>query len=252
MKYFAIFIVMIYSAFSFSETSPNYAPYDERIAFVDYNSDDVIRVNISAGIATLIQLEKGESISSPDSGIGIGDIEAWGLNIKGNNIFLKPKAKKPDTNLTLVSNKGRTYSFFLNSSKNPHFIVKIVYEEDVKVSDRKHDVPCTDGGINFNWFKWGNQNLSPTYMWDDGRFTCLKFSKTNEMPVVYKIADSGEESIVYYHFESDVMVIHTVSNEFRLRLDDHVLGLSSNNVDPSGFNFKGTTVKGERGLKHVR
>lgn len=252
MKQFIIVILMVIAFPLYSEVHPTSAGYDNRIVTVDYNPDNVIHVHTAMGTATLIQLEKGENINRQDAGMGIGDVAAWGFDIKGNNIFLKPTAKCPDTNLTVVTNKGRTYSFSLKTSRKPHYIVKLVYEEPKKASDRKYAVPCYDGHANFDWQKWGDDSLSPQYMWDDGRFTCLKFSNNYEIPVIYQVSADGIESMVYYHFEDDTMVIHAVSGEFRLRLGNQVLGLISETVKPQGYNAKATSIDGKRGLRHVR
>jgi type IV secretion system protein VirB9 len=247
-----LFIMFLLALPLHAEVHPQSAGYDKRIVVVDYNPDDVVHVHVAIGTGTLIQLERGENIQASDAGMGMGDTEAWGLDIKGNNIFLKPIAKQPDTNLTVVTNRGRTYSFYLATSKKPHFIVKMVYEEPEKAGDRKYAIPCYDGNANFDWQKWGDDALSPQYMWDDGRFTCLKFTNNYEIPVIYQVSKDGIESIVYYHFEEDTMVIHAVSSEFRLRLGNQVLGLISNSVKPRGYNSKATSIDAKRGLKNVR
>ena len=250
MKTITTLMLVLFASNIFAEAYPKQTNYDHRIAVVDYNPENVIRVKVGLGVATLIQLEKGENIGRHDAGMGIGDVEAWGLDIKGNNIFLKPIAKKPDTNLTVVSNKGRTYSFILKSSKSPHFIVKLVYEEPKKAEDKKFDVPCYDGAANFNYQKWGDDSLAPKYMWDDGRFTCLKFTENYELPVAYQISSDGAESMIYYHFEKDTMVLHGVAKEFRLRLGEQVLGLTSDNINPRGYNDKATSIDAKRELKN--
>ena len=232
-----------------SKVTPKSQGFDKRITQVKYNDKNVIVVRTKVGTATLIQLEKGETISQDFAGLGIGDAKAWGFSVRGNNIFLKPVAKKPDTNLTVVSDKGRTYSFDLISRWNPHYIVKLEYEKPKNPQDYAHGIPCNDGEHNFNYVKWGHKELAPQYMWDDGRFTCLKFTKNAELPVAYQIAPDGKESIINYHVTKDTMVIRSLANEYRLRLGDRVLGLKSGEVEYSGFNEKATSNKAKRGLK---
>jgi type IV secretion system protein VirB9 len=87
-------------------------------------------------------------------------------------------------------------------------------------------------------------------MWDDGRFTCLKFSHSAEIPVVYQMSEDGTESLVNYSFNKDTLIIHSVSKEFRLRLGKSVLGLRSENTLFSGFNQKGTSINAKRELNH--
>lgn len=223
---------------------------DSRVTVIDYSPDDVIRVRTQAGINTLIQFESGESFNSGTSGLGMGDIEAWGVSVKGNNIFLKPTAKNPDTNLLVVSNKGRTYSFDLISSEYPHYVVKLQYEPPKTAKDFTPKIPCYDGKVNFRYGKWGDIALAPTYMWDDGRFTCLKFAQHGELPVPYQVGTDGIESLVNYRMNKDTMIIHSVSKEFRLRLGKQVLGLRSEHTLSNGYNEKATSINATRELNH--
>jgi len=223
---------------------------DKRITVIKYSPDDVIRVRVATGISTLIQFEKGETFTLAASGVGIGDRAAWSVDIKGNNLFLKPVAKKPDTNLIMVSSKGRTYSFDLVTSKYPHYIVKLQYKKPKTAKDYTPEIPCYDGNINFRYGKWGDNDLAPAYMWDDGRFTCLKFSNHAELPVAYQIGTDGSESLVNYSIKKDTMIIHSVSKEFRLRLGKQVLGLRSEKTLSSGYNSKASSVHATRELNH--
>lgn len=231
--------------------------YDYRITTSQYNPENVINVRTKVGVSTLIQLGDDEFISTPadgavsasPSGMGIGDASAWGMSVNGNNIFLKPIGEFPDTNLTVVSNKGRTYSFWLELSDFPHFIVKMVYEKPKTANALKSNVPCYDGVVNFDYEMWGDKELAPQYMWDDGRFTCLKFEDNKELPVAYQVGSDGQESLINYHLEQDVMVLQGTSNELRLRLGESVLGLASSAIQTEGYNDKATSVDAKRVVK---
>ena len=238
------------SPFLHASITPKAQPFDSRITETKYNPANVVNVRTKEGITTLIQLEEGEQIYTPSSGLGIGDPDAWGLDVKGHNIFLKPVAENPNTNLTIVTDKGRTYSFSLRTSKYPHYIVKLRYEKPKIAKDLKPQIPCFDGEVNFRYGKWGNDELSPQYMWDDGRFTCLKFTTNAQMPVAYQIASDGSESLINYHIEKDTMVLQGISNEFRLRLGKQVLGLRSDAAISSGYNEKASSVNATRELKN--
>ncbi len=225
--------------------------YDYRITRAAYNPENVIKVRTQIGTSTLIQFEEGENIPE-ENGIGIGDAQAWGIFINKNNLFLKPTAAvNPDTNLTVVTTKGRTYSFWLELSDFPHFIVKMAYQAP-KTADSYQSasgVPCYDGQVNFDYEMWGDKALAPKYAWDDGRFTCLKFTG-KEMPVAYQVADDGTESMINYHVQQDTMILQGTANEFRLRLGEQVLGLSSSTVNAEGYNDKASSINAKRTVKH--
>lgn len=252
------FIIGLICAFFYTCANAAVLPksqgYDSRITLVKHNPSDVVRVRTRTGKATLIQLEKGETILDEISGIGMGDAAAWGFNVRGNSIFLKPTARNPDTNLLIVTDKHRTYSFDLVSSKYPHYIVKMQYDkpkvskkdELIVASQVKARVPCTTQEPNFDYLKWGDTTLSPQYAWDDGRFLCLKFTENKELPVVFQVGDDGEEQMVNYHIEKDTVVLHSLASEYRLRLGKLVLGIKSENIQHAGYNERATTVDAKR------
>ncbi len=225
--------------------------YDYRITRAAYNPENVIKIRTQIGTATLIQFEEGEEIPE-ENGLGIGDAQAWGLFVNKNHLFLKPTTDvEPDTNLTVVTTKGRTYSFWLELSDFPHFIVKMAYQAPKTASQYQtaSGVPCYDGQVNFNYQMWGDKALAPKYAWDDGRFTCLKFT-SKELPVAYQVADDGSESLINYHLQQDTMILQGTAREFRLRLGKQVLGLSSDDVQPQEYNDKASSIRAKRTVKH--
>ncbi|MGD1336090.1 TrbG/VirB9 family P-type conjugative transfer protein [Vibrio harveyi] len=221
---------------------------DYRITRTPYNPENVIKVRTHIGVVTLIKFEDGETISE-ENGIGMGDVQAWGVFVNKNNLFIKPTSNvEPDTNLTIVTNKGRTYSFWLELSDFPHFIVQMVYQKQKDASSypTNSPIPCYDGEVNFDYEMWGDRNIAPKYVWDDGRFTCLKFPDSNELPLVYQVDKKGVESAVNYDVKQDTIVVFSTSNELRLRLGKEVLGLASDSIKVKGFNDKATSIDAKR------
>lgn len=240
----------LFASSCFAAITPVSQGYDSRVQQVTYNPKNVIKISTKIGRSTLIQLEKGESILNKElSGVAMGDTAAWGLAVRGNNIMLKPIAEHPETNLLIVSDKNRTYSFDLVSAKRNRdvsYVVKLLYPEQNKnryKPSKKFVLPCSDGDKNFRYGMWGDTSLAPAYAWDDGRFTCFKFKKNIEQPVLYKIGSDGKETLVNFNMVNDILVAHSIANEFRFRLGDSVLGVKSFGLNPQGFNFKATTLK---------
>lgn len=228
---------------------------DSRIQVTKYNPQDVVTINAKVGRVTLIQLQKGETILSNEaSGLGMGDPAAWGLALRGNNIFLKPQASNPNTNLIIVSDKNRTYTFDLitvDEKLKSAYLVKFNYDKPKSAKALKENkVPCSDGKLNFSYYKWGDDYLSPKYVWDDGRFTCLKFEDNTELPAIYQKTKNGTEALVNTSMSQDILVVHSVSSEFRLRLGESVLGIKTDELKPQGFNKKATSVNGQRVVKN--
>ena len=111
-------------------------------------------------------------------------------------------------------------------------------------------MPCFDGEVNYQYVKWGDMDLSPSYVWDDGRFTCLKFNDVVELPLLYQVLSDGSEALIQYRMEKNVMVVHGISKEFRLRLGDLVLGLQTKRNQAIQHNHKKSSVDGKRVIKH--
>jgi type IV secretion system protein VirB9 len=230
-------------------TAPVGTGFDQRIQNVMYNPDDVVVVRTRVGNTTLIQLEEGEyMVALPTGGLSIGDSQAWTIGIRGNNIFLKPKATFPETNINLVTNK-RTYSIQLvevadinKASWQVRYrypAVPVPYK--APVAER---APCSDGPENLNYFKYGNQDLSPSKIWDDGRFTCMQFPTNKPLPNVYRYTPDGalKEAVTNTHMKGNVLVIHEVADEFRLRIGNTVLGVKTDSLRPAAYNWKKTTT----------
>lgn len=240
-------LVLLISFDSYSAILPKPKAFDHRMTEVDYNPYDVINIRAAIGTVTVIQLESDEKVIKREQGLMLGDAAAWGFDLVDNNIFFKPIAMNPDSNLILTTNKGRTYTFYLMMNEYPHYMVKVNYPTpSKKMNNEISPTPCSDGVINFKYEKWGDMALSPSLMWDDGRFTCLKFTNVVELPVIYQVLQDGSESMIQYHMEKDTMVVHGTSSEFRLRIGELVLGLATDTMKLSKFNHKKSTIKAKR------
>ncbi len=108
---------------AFAAVNPNRSPYDKRIQSINHNPYDVVVVRAKVGYATLVQLEEGETVdvANPvNEGLVTGYGKAWGVKVRGNNIFFKPTKPQPSTNLLMVSNKKRRYSLDLKMADQNH------------------------------------------------------------------------------------------------------------------------------------
>jgi type IV secretion system protein VirB9 len=253
MKLIIIFIIlywfMHYSADA--EILPKGTHYDQRIQYVLYNPDNVVLVKTRTGNSTLIQLASDEFvINVPTGGLSLGDTGAWSVAVRGNNIFLKPRASFPNTNINLVTNK-HTYAFSLIEVKDlseAAWQIRFKYpDENIKTEEKE---PCSNGYKNWNWFKYGDNVLAPSAVWDDGEFTCMKFPINKAVPIPYRYTPTSslKEALVNFHWKDDVMVIHEVNEEFRLRLGNQVLGIKTDALHYSAYN-KNQTSTGQMRVK---
>jgi tagB9 len=263
MKLTALLLMGLLPAVSGAVSVPKGSAKDGRIQTVVYNPDDVIHVHARIGEAVLIQLEDGELLTGdPTSGLGMGDAKAWNLAAKGNNIYMKPVASSPATNMLITTNKKRTYAFDLSltGKKNgkyvqkPTYVLRFIYPDTLAYKARaeaqkqakaleklKGTRYRSSVQHNYNYWGKGNKALAPTAAYDNGRFTYFSFDNGRELPLIYKVMADGTEMLLNSHVEGDTVVIHETAKHFVLRLGKSVLGLENRSFDEQGtFNRTGT------------
>lgn len=235
---------------------PERTIFDKRIQYVTYNSEDVVVIKTKLGNATIIQLEEGEHLNSDESALAIGDKAAWSIAVRENNIIIKPIDDFPETNINVVSNK-RTYAFDLveaKSASDVSFFVrfkypKIVDQSELEKNTKNPEFPlCSDGARNFEYFKYGDDDLAPTRVWDDGKFTCFKYPNNKPLPAIYKYMPDTDlkEALVNFNVKDDTIIVQTTAEEFRLRLGDKVLGIKTDNLNNIPFNRNKTATGQQR------
>src|SRR5690606_26238994 len=79
-----------------AELTPNRGHFDARVRVANYNPADVVKLTTFYGVSTHIQFAKDESIKD----VAVGDDQAWAIVDRGNHLFIKPKARQADTNVT--------------------------------------------------------------------------------------------------------------------------------------------------------
>ncbi len=79
-----------------------------RIRYVEYDPDEVVKIDAVVGVVVHIVLDPGEKYVAH----AFGDGRAWDFAYRANHLFLKPAALDADSNLTVVTDK-RSYHFAL-------------------------------------------------------------------------------------------------------------------------------------------
>lgn len=87
---------------------------DQRTRSVPYEAMEVYYIKGFYGYFTRIEFAPEET----DIIFALGDDAAWTVLSTRNNVLLKPKAEKPDTNMTVITNK-RSYNFVLSAEDKP-------------------------------------------------------------------------------------------------------------------------------------
>lgn len=225
---------------------PTKSRSDGRIQYVDYKANDVTRINAVNGYITTITFSPGETVVNYGSGYST----AWEFAASENHFFLKPKDKNGTTNLVIVTNK-HVYSIDVHLvSDDKKATYQLLYRypaEAAMIAENRARQKAIDNELNkddpnlleerplgnyqytMNFGKdKGSEALAPTLVFDDNNFTYFKFQSQRDFPAIYRVTPDGE-SMVNYHVEKGVLIVHGVFPEFRLRAGKAVVGIYNEN-----------------------
>ena len=98
--------------------------------------DQLVDIQTQVRHTTVIVLPEGENILD----FVVGDSEYWHLTGAANVAFLKPIATGVETNVALICESGRIYSFLASEGGESHLVVRIEPppEDDTLISTEPH------------------------------------------------------------------------------------------------------------------
>jgi type IV secretion system protein VirB9 len=264
-------------------------PADPRLREVVYDPRAVVTVPVKRGVVTLVVLDADEAITEVAAGLG-GDCTkadaAWCIAAQpgGRNLFVKAKSSASAANTLAVVTDRRTHSFrfvvLADGDPKPP-IYRLVVKAPARVApptrlalrdpaplmalpavppppspyqvvaerlQAKPQLMNTQYSIAEGA---GSQDIVPTLVYDDGRFTYLRFPGNREVPAVFHVLGDGSETLVNARMEDDLLVVDRVSRRLMLRAGSAVVGLWNEAFDLDGRPpGDGTTVPGvQRVLK---
>lgn len=266
------------------------APHaDPRLREIVYDPQVVVTVPVKRGVVTLVMLAPDEAITEVAAGLG-GDCTkaeaAWCIAAQagGRNLFVKAKSSASAANTLAVVTDRRTHSFrfvvladrdpklpvyrLLVKAPPPPPVVPEPADRDAAplvlmpvaplppspqqvVAERLQAKPQV---VNANYSiaeGTGSQDILPTLVFDDGRFTYLRLPGNRDVPAVFHVLGDGSETLVNARMEDDLLVVDRVSRRLMLRAGTAVVGIWNEAFDLDGAPPEdGTTVPGvERVLK---
>ena len=265
-------------------------PADPRLRQVWYDPEAVVTVAVKRGVVTDIVLDASESVTDVASGLGSDCSKpdaSWCIAAQpgGRHIFVKPKSTAGTPNNLAVVTDKRTYSFRFElladgESKSP------VYRLSMKAAALRQlatptaalpiaallDPPeastpkpaeviaqrltAAPVPVNSDYSiaeGKGSEDIVPSLVFDDGRFTYLRFPNNREVPAVFHVLSDDSETLVNVRMEGDLLVVDRVSRRLMLRAGSAVVGVWNEAFDIDGSPPRdGTTVPGvERAVKGI-
>jgi type IV secretion system protein VirB9 len=221
----AAMVLAVFNAYA-EPTTPARADSDTRIRVAAYSGDRVYRLVGYVGYQIDLEFEPDEAFV----GLGAGDIEGLAFASQGNHLFLKPKASKVSTNLTVLTNR-REYQFdYTASADRPDsrepdvtYVLRFTYPKPRATVDtaakieHQLDSAAALRPRNFDYWYCGFAALKPIAASDDGVHTRLRFGAHSELPAIFVRNDDGSESLLNFNMDAGDVVIHRVAQRFVLR-----------------------------------
>ncbi len=220
--------LLAFVAAASAESTPPRGKVDARVRAVAYDEAQVYRLRGIVGYQIDLQFEPGELFT----GLGAGDVEALSFVGQENHLFLKPKAARVATNLTILTNR-RHYQIAYTATQQRvvpeadaiyavRFLYPILPEADTARADAQRvdaELQRSAGGrgMNFDYWYCGDPNLRPIAASDDGVHTRLTFAANGELPAVFVRNDDRTESLLNFSMDAGDLVIHRVARRYVLR-----------------------------------
>ena len=267
-------------------------PADPRLREVVYDPHAVVTVPVKRGVVTLVVLDADEAITEVAAGMG-GDCAkaeaAWCVTAQpgGRTLFVKAKRSASAANNLAVVTDRRTHAFrfvVLPDSDAKPPVYRLVVRAPARVAPAPRLAPSDAARlpavprlppppppqqvvaerlqarpqvVNTRYSVaegTGSQDIVPTLVYDDGRFTYLRFPGNRELPAVFQVLGDGSETLVNTRMEDDLLVVDRVSRKLMLRAGSAVVGVWNEAFDLEGHPpSEGTTVPGvQRVLKDHR
>ncbi len=175
-----------------------------------------------------LEFEPGETFV----GLGAGDMEGLSFVGQENHLFLKPKASKVATNLTVLTTRRHYHFDYVAVAQRPNeddviYSLRFTYpqrcppsvdaEAAAKRLDSQLDNASSHRPHNIDYWYCGEAALRPISASDDGVHTRLSFAANAELPAIFVRNGDDSESLLNFSVDAGDVVIHRVAQRFILR-----------------------------------
>jgi len=227
----ALGAVLAFSAAAHAESAPAPVAADRRIRTVTFKKDEVVLLLGTMGVSTMIVFGEGEHIAT----VALGDSQSWQAvpDASKEYLFIKPIERDAVTNMNVVTSK-RIYNFVLKSvapgSGSAVYKVRFRYpdeEADAALLARAKEMAANPNrkaaegradSLNLAYGYKGSAVNKPRTIFDDGVKTYFKFS--GDAPAIFEVLPGGDETLINYHREGEVVVVDKVAAQWTLRAGD--------------------------------
>jgi type IV secretion system protein VirB9 len=212
-----------------AESLPERGTLDSRVQIAPYSSEQVYRLHGFIGYQIDLQFEVGESFV----GLGAGDIEAVSFVGQENHLFLKPKAARVATNLTVLTTRRHYQIAYTVTGGHPGpedddivYALRFSYPQsesqelakaaDQRLNSRLQEASETGNGNTDYWY-CGDSSLKPIAASDNGVHTRLRFNAQAELPAIFVRNADDSESLLNFNVADGDVIVHRVAHQFVVR-----------------------------------
>lgn len=212
-----------------AEIVPARGAVDDRIRSALYDGDEVYRLRGFVGYQIDLEFEPGEVFV----GLGAGDIEGLSYFSQDNHLFLKPKAERIATNLTVLTNRRHYQIDYTALPQQPKaldpdviYVLRFTYptmasqaaqDAAAKHIDSELQNASARRSQNIDYWYCGGPTLRPVLAADDGVHTRIRFAANAELPALFVRNDDDSESLLNYSMDNGDVIVHRVARQFILR-----------------------------------
>jgi type IV secretion system protein VirB9 len=238
------------ASYARAEAVPLRGVADSRVRTAIYDGNEVYRLHGYVGYEIDLQFEAGEYFL----GIGAGDIEGVSFVSQDNHLFIKPKAQRVTTNLTVITSR-RPYQFSYTASA-----MRPIDRDTEVIFAVRFSYPPSNGDIvaegvskmleqssatrarNSDYWYCGSSAVKPVSAWDDGVRIRLQFAAKAEQPGIFVLNDDGSESLLNFSMEANEVVIQRVVRRLIVRRGKLTGQIVNKSFDGSGERLRSGTV----------
>ena len=212
-----------------SESLPTKGIVDSRVRIAQYSAEQVYRLHGVIGYQIDLQFEAGESFV----GLGAGDIEAVSFVGQENHLFLKPKAAKVATNLTVLTTRRHYQIDYSVTGIHPDsgdddtiFALRFAYPPPqaqglAEAAEESLNSRLQEASLatlsNTDYWYCGEPSLKPIAASDNGIHTRIRFSAQAELPAIFVRNGDGSESLLNFNVADGDVIVHRVAHQFIVR-----------------------------------
>jgi type IV secretion system protein VirB9 len=207
------------SVAAYGETSPSPGLLDSRIRSALYSADEVYVLKGFVGYQTDLEFESGEAFV----GLGAGDIDGLSFVAQDNHLFLKPKAAKVGTNLTILTSR-RSYQIdysaiavLPDASEPVTYVLRFIYPPAAKEGGEPSQRALGESHRPKNIDYCGDPSIQPVAASDDGVHTRLTFAAKAEQPAIFILNEDGSESLLNFSMDEGDVIVHRIARRLILR-----------------------------------